>query len=214
MIRLLFLRFGLHEAIFLKSSGIVYTIPLTVKEEKMRQVVASIEGEYQRYKALGEGAFNQLNETDLVRPAPGEGNSVTTLVWHIAGNLASRFSDFLTSDGEKPWRDRESEFARRAITRAELVRKWETGWQALSGTLQTLSDEDLARTVTIRGVPLSVTEALHRSLTHASYHVGQIVFLAKSILGPDWKYLSIPPGQSGEYNKAPDREKPPSSFAR
>ena len=180
----------------------------------MRQVVASIEGEYRRYKALGEGAFNQLSEPELIQPAPGEGNSVTTLVWHISGNLASRFSDFLTSDGEKPWRDRESEFARRAITRAELVRKWETGWQTLADTLQTLSDEDLARTVTIRGQPLSVTEALHRSLTHASYHVGQIVFLAKSILGPGWTYLSIPPGQSAQYNKEPGREKPPSSFTR
>ena len=175
----------------------------------MRQVVASIEGEYRRYKALGEGAFTQLGEAELTEAAPGEGNSVTTLVWHISGNLASRFTDFLASDGEKPWRDRESEFARRAVTRAELVRKWDAGWQILSDTLQTLSDEDLGRTVTLRGQPLSVCEALHRSLGHASYHVGQIVFLAKSIRGPGWAYLSIPPGQSREYNKDPAHEKPP-----
>lgn len=179
----------------------------------MRQVVASIEGEYKRCKALGEGAFNQLSESALTQAATGEGNSVTTLVWHISGNLASRFSDFLTSDGEKPWRDRESEFVRRGVTRAELARKWETGWQILSDTLQTLNDEDLGRTVTIRGQPLTVCEALHRSLSHASYHVGQIVFLAKSILGEGWEYLSIPPGQSGEYNKSPGHEKPPTSFA-
>jgi hypothetical protein len=175
----------------------------------MRQVVASIEGEYRRYKALGEGAFKQLSEPELTQAAPGEGNSVTTLVWHISGNLASRFSDFLSSDGEKPWRDRESEFARRGVTRAELVRKWDSGWQILSDTLQTLGDEDLGRTVTIRGQPLSVCEALHRSLSHASYHVGQIVFLAKSIRGAGWEYLSIPPGLSREYNKDPSHEKPP-----
>jgi len=175
----------------------------------MRQVVASIEGEYRRYKALGEGAFRQLSEPELTQAAPGEGNSVTTLVWHIAGNLASRFSNFLSSDGEKPWRDRESEFTRRNVTRAELVRKWDGGWQILSDTLQTLGDEDLGRTVTIRGKPLTVCEALHRSLSHASYHVGQIVFLAKSIRGARWEYLTIPPGQSREYNKDPAHEKPP-----
>jgi hypothetical protein len=178
----------------------------------MRQVVASIEGEYRRYKALGERALGQLSESELTQAAPGEGNSVTTLVWHISGNLASRFSDFLASDGEKPWRDRESEFLLREVTRAELVRKWEAGWQVLSDTLQALHDEDLGRTVTIRGQPLSVCEALHRSLSHASYHVGQIVFLAKSIRGARWEYLSIPPGQSREYNRDPAREKPPTSF--
>jgi hypothetical protein len=176
----------------------------------MRQVVASIEGEYRRYKALGEGAFKQLSDPELTQAAPGEGNSVTTLVWHISGNLASRFSDFLASDGEKPWRDRESEFARRGVTRAELVQKWNTGWQTLFDALRTLNDEDLGRTVTIRGQPLTVAEALHRSLSHASYHVGQIVFLAKSIRGERWEYLSIPPGQSKEYNKDPAHEKPPS----
>lgn len=178
----------------------------------MRQVVASIEGEYKRYKALGEGAFNQLTPSELTQAAPGEGNSVTTLVWHISGNLASRFTDFLTQDGEKPWRDRESEFARRTVTREELVGKWEAGWQILSDALQRLNDEDLGRMVTIRGQPLMVCEALHRSLSHASYHVGQIVFLAKSIRGGRWEYLSIPPGQSREYNKDPAREKPPTSF--
>jgi len=158
---------------------------------------------------LGEGAISQLNESELTQTAPGEGNSVTTLVWHVSGNLASRFTDFLTSDGEKPWRDRESEFARRAVTRTELLSKWETGWQVLSDALQPLSDEDLGKQVAIRGVPLSVTEALHRSLSHASFHVGQIVFLAKSICGARWKYLTIPPGQSGAYNKDPTHEKPP-----
>lgn len=175
----------------------------------MRQVVASIEGEYRRYKALGEGAFRQLSQAELVETAPGDGNSVATLVWHISGNLASRFSDFLTRDGEKPSRDRESEFAKREVTAEELARKWDTGWRTLSDALRTLSDEDLGRTVTIRGQPLSVIEALHRSLSHASYHVGQIVFLAKSICGPRWTFLSIPPGQSREYNKDPAHEKPP-----
>jgi hypothetical protein len=177
----------------------------------MRRVVASVEGEYRRYKALGEGAISQLSGSELIRAAPGEGNSVSTLVWHLTGNLASRFSDFLTSDGEKPWRDRESEFARRRVTPTELLQKWETGWHILFDALRELSDEDLDRPVTIRGVSLSVCEALHRSLSHSSYHVGQIVFLAKSIRGERWAYLTIPPGQSGSYNKDPSREKPPKS---
>ena len=132
-------------------------------------------------------------------------------MWHIAGNLASRFTDFLTSDGEKPWRDRESEFARRTVTRDELGAKWEAGWSALLGALAGLDDAHLPATVTIRGVGLSVLEALHRSLSHTAYHVGQIVFLAKALRGGDWKWLTIPPGGSADYNTNPAHEKPPGS---
>lgn len=169
----------------------------------MRTVLSSIESEMRRYQRLGEESLRQLDAEALVRRPPGEGNSVAAIVWHIAGNLRSRFTDFLTTDGEKPWRDRESEFAARAVSAAEVRAKWEDGWGVLFRTLGTLSDADLARTVVIRGQSLSVLEALHRSMSHASYHVGQIVFLARSLRGERWEWLSIPPGKSDEYNRNP-----------
>ena len=175
----------------------------------MTAFVRSIGAEYQRYKALAEGAIRQLMDAELSLPAPGGGNSIAVLVWHISGNLASRFTDFLRSDGEKPWRDRDAEFAPRAVTSAELLQKWEDGWSVLFGALDGLTDEQLAQSVTIRGQAMKVHEALHRSLAHASYHVGQIVFLAKSLRGESWQYMSIPPGKSAEYNQNPTMEKAP-----
>ena len=177
----------------------------------MRQIVGSIEGEYRRYKATAEGAIEQLNDGQLCLTTSSGGNSVAVLAWHISGNLASRFTDFLDSDGEKPWRDRETEFLNRTVSRAELREKWEAGWSVLFASLAGLDDERLHATVTIRGVPLSVHDALHRSLAHASYHVGQIVFLAKQLRDGQWRYLSIPPGGSAAYNANPVGEKPPGS---
>ncbi len=175
----------------------------------MRTIIDSVTGEYRRYKDLGEGAMRQLTDAQLSQAAPGDGNSVATLVWHIAGNLRSRFTGFLTTDGEKAWRDRDAEFVGRTVTAEELFAKWEDGWRALFSALEGLTDEDLQRQVTIRGQPLSVIQALHRSLSHASYHVGQIALLAKSMRGPDWRYLTIPPGQSRQYNAAPTMERSP-----
>jgi uncharacterized damage-inducible protein DinB len=177
-----------------------------LQKDAVRTVVSSIESEYRRYQRLGEESIRQLDAEALVRRPPRDGNSVAAIVWHIAGNLRSRFTDFLTTDGEKPWRDRESEFAAREVSAAEVRAKWEDGWGVLFRTLGTLSDADLARTVVIRGQSLSVLEALHRSMAHASYHVGQIVFLARSLRGDRWEWLSIPPGKSDEYNRNP-REK-------
>jgi hypothetical protein len=157
--------------------------------------------EYQRYKALGEAAIAQLRDDELSAAGPGGGNSTAALVWHLAGNLESRFTDFLTSDGEKPWRDRDDEFARRAVTREALIARWDAGWRVLLSALADLKDGDVDRTVTIRGHALRVEEALLRSLAHASYHVGRIVYLAKAFRGGDWRCLSIPPGQSRAYNE-------------
>ncbi len=161
----------------------------------MRALIASLEAEYHRYKTLGENAIIQLPEAQLA-DAAGSSNSIAIIVWHLAGNLTSRFTDFLTSDGEKLWRDRDSEFLARQVKRAELQAKWEDGWRVLFAALSALTDADLAKTVTIRGQPHTVAEALHRSLAHTSYHVGQIVFVAKALRGADWRYLSIAPGQS------------------
>jgi hypothetical protein len=179
----------------------------------MRDVVESIESEYGKYRKMGEGAFGQVEDADLGRAAPGDGNSIATLIQHVSGNLASRFTDFLTSDGEKPWRDRESEFAARPASRAELRGTWDAGWKTLFDALGLLSDGDLGRTVTIRGEPLTVRAALLRSLTHVGYHVGQMVMLGRSIRGGQWRFLSIPPGRSAEYNRAPSLEKAPAASA-
>jgi hypothetical protein len=164
-------------------------------------VLHSIESEFRRYERLAEGAIAQLDEADFSRPA-GAGNSVAILVWHISGNLKSRFTDFLIADGEKPWRARDEEFVSRSVTRAQLLEKWEEGWTVLFAALGQLNAGDLMREVTIRSQPLAVHEALERSLAHVAYHVGQIVYIAKSLRGDQWKYMSIPPGKSEEFNKA------------
>jgi hypothetical protein len=178
-----------------------------------RQIVGSIEGEYRRYKLLADGALEQLTDEQLSLAGSSGGNSIATLVWHVSGNLASRFTDFLTSDGEKPWRDREGEFRVRPVDRMELRQQWDRGWAILFRSLADLDDGRLHAGVTVRGVALSVHEALHRSLAHTSYHVGQIVFLAKALRGESWRHLSIPPGESEKYNKNPVAEKPPGRSA-
>ena len=172
-------------------------------------MVQSIRAEFVRYKVLAEKAIEQLDDTALSAAAPGGGNSIATICWHVSGNLRSRFTDFLTTDGEKPWRKRDEEFEARSVTRIELREKWEAGWSVLLAALDGLSDNDLDRTVAIRGQALSVREALLRALAHASYHVGQIVYAAKAARGADWKYLSIAPGQSEQYNKNPALDTPP-----
>ena len=173
----------------------------------MNALIKSIEGEYLRYKGLAESALKQVPEATLSQAGPANGNSLAVICWHLSGNLKSRFTDFLSSDGEKPWRNREEEFAARSVSRADLMDKWSDGWQALLGALQQLTDDDLTRTIYIRGQPMLVHEALHRSLAHASYHVGQIVYLAHAMVGADWKYLSIAPGGSAAYNANPLYEK-------
>ncbi len=176
----------------------------------MRDVVSSIEGEWRRYKALGEGAFRQLRDDEIGKSDGSGENSVAIIVWHIAGNLKSRFQDFLTADGEKPWRKRDTEFEPRPnVTRAELLEKWNEGWTTLFEALAPLQDSDLSKMVTIRGEKFAVHDALLRLVTHTSYHVGQIVFLVKSFRGSDWNSLSIPLGKSEEFNRNPVGQKPP-----
>ncbi|MFN8582744.1 MAG: DUF1572 family protein [Gemmatimonadaceae bacterium] len=174
----------------------------------MREILEAIEGEFARYKALADGALAQAPDAQLCVSGPNDGNSLAVLVWHVSGNLTSRFTDFLTTDGEKPWRQRDEEFIARSVTRGELQAKWEGGWHVLTGTLRGLHDEDLSRLVLLRGRSLPVREALLRALAHVSYHVGQIVYLAKALRGPDWTYLSIPPGGSAAYNANPASERP------
>ena len=164
-------------------------------------VIASLQDEYKRYKLLAEAAIAQVGDEEMAYAGLDGGNSIEMLIRHVAGNLKSRFTDFRTSDGEKPWRRRDDEFELGRLSRHELLQMWEEGWNVLLGELAKLSDADLSATVTVRQQPLRIDEALHRSLAHAAYHVGQIVFMAKAMRGGAWQTLSIPRGKSEEYNR-------------
>lgn len=171
-----------------------------------RTAIESFEAEYRRYKALGEGALAQVTDEELWMAARDTDNSIVAIAWHLTGNLISRFTDFRTSDGEKPDRDRESEFDHRQVTRAELMDRWNTGWTTLFSALAGLADTHLSATITIRRQPMRIHEALLRSLSHTAYHTGQIVYLAKARRGTEWTSLSIPRGMSEAYNRSATRE--------
>ena len=156
---------------------------------------------FRQSKKLGEGAMEQVSDEQLFATLDEEMNSIAIIVKHMAGNMHSRWTDFLTSDGEKPDRNRDSEFVEPAATRADLMRVWNDGWQRVFQALEPLSDADLERKVTIRGEPHSVMQAISRQIGHYSYHVGQIVFLAKHFEASEWKTLSVPRNKSAEFNQ-------------
>ena len=153
------------------------------------------------YKKLAERAIDQVNNEEFFAQIDEESNSIAVIVKHIAGNLHSRWRDFLTSDGEKPDRHRDTEFEMIGETRDSLMQFWESGWRTLFDNVEPLTEEDFSRTVMIRGEPHSVVEAINRQLTHYSYHVGQIVFLAKHLKASEWKTLSVPRNRSAEFNR-------------
>jgi len=156
---------------------------------------------FRYYKKLGERAMAQCPDEGLFTMLDAESNSIAIVVKHMAGNMRSRWTDFLTSDGEKPDRNRDNEFEGAPATRAELLELWERGWKLLFGALEPLSDADLTRTITIRTEPHSVTQAINRQIAHYSYHVGQIVYLARHFAGGKWQTLTIPKRKSAEFNK-------------
>lgn len=172
-------------------------------------MLKSFRDEFERYKILGQKAMAQVSDDALNRIIGRETNSIAMIVRHISGNFVSRFTDFLTTDGEKPWRERDSEFADKEYTRQEVEEMWAKGWGVLESQLAALSDDDLSKIVYIRGHQLTVDEALARSVAHLSYHVGQIVLLARVLTEGEWQSLSIPKGKSQEYNRNPSREKKP-----
>jgi uncharacterized damage-inducible protein DinB len=161
--------------------------------------------ELHRMKKLAEDAFEQVDDEDLHRDIDEESNSIAVLVQHLSGNFVSRWTDFLTSDGEKPDRHRDREFEAGSTTRAELTAIWARGWSQALETLAGLTPSDLDRTVRIRGEEHTVPEAIQRQIVHTSYHVGQIVLLAKHFQAADWNNLSIPKGAAesapGRYRK-------------
>ncbi len=154
------------------------------------------------YKQLGERAMQQAPDEALFATLDPESNSIAIIVKHISGAMRSRWKNFLTTDGEKPGRNRDSEFEDPPKTRAELLDLWESGWKIVFDELGRVTDADLARTVYIRGEAHSAMQAIHRQVAHVAYHVGQIVYLAKHFAGANWTALTVPRGKSAEYNSA------------
>lgn len=156
---------------------------------------------FRNYKKLAERAIEQVDDTQFFSKIDAESNSIAIVVKHIAGNLHSRWRDFLTTDGEKPERDRDAEFRIAGDTRESLMEFWETGWQTLFDNIEPLTEEDFAKTIAVRGEKHTVVEAINRQLAHYAYHVGQIVFLAKHFKLDKWRSLSVPKNKSAEFNK-------------
>jgi uncharacterized damage-inducible protein DinB len=152
------------------------------------------------HKRLADDSIAQLSDQQFFAQLDPESNSVAIIVKHMAGNLRSRFTNFLTTDGEKPDRNRDQEFLLTSDTRDQLLQWWEQNWELLFETINSLQPGDLERTVTVRGQPHSVLQALSRAVSHCAYHTGQITFLAKHWKGAEWKSLSVPKGQSEQFN--------------
>ena len=166
-------------------------------------VLSALLDEFRKTKRMGERAFEQLEDEDFFFKLNPQQNSVYAIVKHLSGNMLSRWTDFLTTDGEKADRNRDTEFELEpGDTRKTILARWEDGWNLLFAALTPLTEADLSRNVPIRGEPHTVLQAVHRQLTHYAYHVGQIVFLARHFAGSRWRSLSIPKGKSKEFEVA------------
>ena len=171
----------------------------------MKQIVENYQTDavqsFRNYKKMAERAVEQVSEDEFFAMLDTESNSIALIVKHIAGNLRSRWTDFLTTDGEKDFRNRDTEFELIGDTRESLMQSWESGWQTLFENIEPLTVEDFSRTVTIRGQRHTMIEAINRQMTHYAYHIGQIVLLAKHFKSADWKTLSVPKNKSAEFNQ-------------
>jgi hypothetical protein len=165
------------------------------------EIIAAAINAFEANKRMADRAVAQVPDDKLHVALDANTNSIAVIMKHVAGNLLSRWTDFLTTDGEKPWRHRDGEFVESFKSRAELLEFWERGWACLIKTLRSLTPEDLGKTVFIRGEPHSVPLALERSLGHTCYHIGQIVQVARIHAGEQWNTLTIPRGKSEEFNK-------------
>ena len=167
----------------------------------MSEVIKNIQKEFYHYKALGDRTFEQLDTDQMNWKSSSESSSIGQIVKHMNGNMLSRWTDFLCSDGEKEWRNRDDEFIDTLKTKETILNVWESGWCCLFDAMDTLKEEDLSTEVFIRNMGQTVQAALHRQLAHYAYHVGQIVFIGKTVTNENWKSLSIPFGKSEEYNQ-------------
>lgn len=152
------------------------------------------------YKELGDKTFEQLADADFHYQPNKESNSIAMIIQHMAGNMLSRFTNFLTEDGEKEWRNRDAEFEEQQLTKDKLLQKWNEGWNCYLSIVKSLSEDDLLKIIKIRSEELTVVDALNRQLAHYPYHVGQIVYIGRMIKKEEWKTLSIPKGKSDEFN--------------
>lgn len=164
--------------------------------------LASVRKQFEYYKGLAERAMAQVAETDLFWQPDANSNSIAVTVNHLAGNMRSRWTNFLTADGEKPWRNRDQEFEDIIKTREELLLTWESGWQRLFEALDSISEEHIDTPVYIRNQEHAIVEAINRQFAHYSYHIGQIVYLARLRAGKQWESLTIPKGGSASFNEA------------
>ncbi|MBP6023226.1 DUF1572 family protein [Ferruginibacter sp.] len=153
------------------------------------------------YKELGDKTFTQLNDADFHYQPNDTSNSIAIIIQHMAGNMQSRWTDFLTTDGEKDWRNRDTEFEAQQLSKQQLIELWNKGWQCFFDALQSLTADDLLKTIHIRSEGLLVVDAINRQLAHYPYHVGQIIYVAKIITNNNWQNLSVAKGQSDEYNR-------------
>lgn len=167
----------------------------------MTNYLESVTKQFKYYKSLGDKTFDQLTERELLWRMSPDANSISIIVKHMVGNMLSRWTNFLTEDGEKEWRQRDLEFEEAYQTREELIKAWEIGWNCLFNALEKLTVKDLDKTIYIRNQGQSVMDAINRQLAHYSYHIGQIVYLGTLIKGAEWKSLSIPKGGSDSFNK-------------
>lgn len=167
----------------------------------MKSYLQSVIKQFEYYKMLGEQTFDQLPEEKLFWQINTESNSIAMIVKHLHGNMLSRWTHFLTTDGEKDWRKRDEEFNADYNTKKELLLLWNEGWHCLFTAITPLNENDLEREIYIRNMGHSVTEAINRQLSHYSYHIGQIVFIGKTVQNENWHSLSIPKGKSNDYNK-------------
>ncbi len=160
----------------------------------------SAKRQFLMYKKLGEGAMQQVADEQLFWQPNEDSNSIATIVKHLRGNMLSRWTDFLTTDGEKPWRERDSEFENDWNSRAILMEKWEEGWKCLFNALDSITDDDLEKIIYIRNEGHTALEAINRQLAHYPYHVGQIIYIGKLLASDNWKSLSIPRNKSQDFN--------------
>ncbi len=163
--------------------------------------ISSVIKQFEYYKSLGEKTINQLNFEEVQKELVLDSNSISIIVKHLAGNMLSRWTNFLTEDGEKPWRNRDLEFEDSFKTKEELLDYWNKGWNCLFEAIKPLTQKQLEDIVFIRNQGHTVTEAINRQLAHYAYHIGQLVFIGKIHKGPSWQSLSIPKGNSADYNK-------------
>ncbi|HRX94966.1 MAG TPA: DUF1572 family protein [Chitinophagaceae bacterium] len=166
----------------------------------------------QYYKSLGDKTFAQMEEVDFYYQPNEASNSVAIIIQHMYGNMLSRWTNFLTEDGEKEWRERDKEFEVQSYSKEQLLDLWEKGWECFIGALSSLKKKHLKKMVSIRDEKLSVVDAINRQVAHYSYHIGQIVYVARMIKNENWKSLSIPKGASDDYNKADGIKDPAKSF--